>query len=159
MKPEAIVWRGDTSLPRCQQAVKILGVPVGQPEFVLSCLERKSEEHSTSFQRIPVVEDPQAAWLLLLMCVSTRANHWLRCVRPDLTKAFAHRHDASVWRLRQILRITQFHDVAKVTASLPFSVGGLGLPAASRSREGAHWCTSATPRRPWCARLRQGSMS
>ena len=74
LKPEAVVWRGDTSFPRCQQGVKILGVPVGQPEFVVSFLERKSEEHSVSFQRIPAVEDPQAAWLLLLMCASTRAN-------------------------------------------------------------------------------------
>ena len=32
-----------------------------------------------------------------LMCASTRANYWLRCVRPDLTKVFAHRHDSSVW--------------------------------------------------------------
>ena len=49
---------------------KILAVPVGQPEFVLSFLERKSEEQSTLFQRIPAVEDPQAAWLLLLMCAA-----------------------------------------------------------------------------------------
>ena len=104
----------------------------------------ESRKHSTLFQHIPVVEDPQAAWLLLLMCAATRANYWLRCVRPDLTEAFAHRHDASVWEcLRQILKITPFHDMARVTASLPFSVGGLGLPAASRSREGAHWASWA----------------
>ena len=42
MKPEAVVWRGDTSLPRCQQGVTILGVPVGQPEFVVSFLERRT---------------------------------------------------------------------------------------------------------------------
>ena len=144
LKPEAVVWRGDTSLPRCQQGVKILGVPVGQPEFVVSFLERKSEEHSVLFQRIPAVEDPQAAWLLLLMCASTRANYWLRSVRPDLTEAFAHRHDVSVWEcLCQVLRIPPHHDMVRVTASLPFSVGGLGLPAASRSREGAHWASWA----------------
>ena len=129
VNPEAIVWRGDTALPRSQQGVKVLGVPVGQPEFVLNFLERKTEEHSVLFQRIPAVEDPQAAWLLLLMCASTRANYWLRSVRPDLTEAFAHRHDDSVWEcLRQILQITPDHHVARVTASLPFSVGGMGLP-------------------------------
>ena len=41
VKLEDMVWRGDASLPRCQQGVKILGVPVGQPEFVHSFLERK----------------------------------------------------------------------------------------------------------------------
>ena len=84
MRPDAVVWRGDASLPAGQQGLKILGVPVGQPEFVQSFLERKSEEHSTLCERIPAVADPQAAWLLLLMCASTRANYWLRCVRPDL---------------------------------------------------------------------------
>ena len=29
VNPEAIVWRGDASLPRGQQGVNILGVPVG----------------------------------------------------------------------------------------------------------------------------------
>ena len=96
VNPEAIVWRGHASLPRGQQGVKILGVPDGQPEFVHNFLERKTEEHSVLFQRIPLVEDLQAAWLLL-MCASTRANCWLRCVRPDLTEAFVLRHDASVW--------------------------------------------------------------
>ena len=95
VKPEAVVWRGDASLPRCQQGVKILGVPVGQPELVQSVLRQNSEEQSTLFQRTPTVEDPQAAWWLLLMCAFTRANYWLRCVRPGVTEAFAHRHDAS----------------------------------------------------------------
>ena len=63
---------------------------------------------------------------------------------PNLTEAFAHRRDACVWKcLQQILKITPDHDVARVTASLPFSVGGLGLPAESRSREGAHWASWA----------------
>ena len=74
MRPDAVVWKGDASLPAGQQGVKILRVPVGQPEFVQSFLERKSEEQSTLFERIPAVADPQAAWLLLLMCASTRAN-------------------------------------------------------------------------------------
>ena len=53
LKPEAVVWRGDTSLPRYQQGVKILGVPVGQP-----VTWNETEDHSVLFQRIPAVEDP-----------------------------------------------------------------------------------------------------
>ena len=34
VKPDALVWRGGASLPLEQQGVKILGVPVGQPECV-----------------------------------------------------------------------------------------------------------------------------
>ena len=72
------------------------------------------------------------------------SNNCLRCVRPDHSGAFAHRHDASVWEcLRQILRITPDQAIASTTASLPFFMGGLGLTAAFRSREGAHWASWA----------------
>ena len=45
-------------------------IPLGQREHVRQFLEEKSDKHRTLFQLIPMVEDPQAAWLLLLM--STR---------------------------------------------------------------------------------------
>ena len=61
-------------------------------------LERKNQEHEVLFQRIPWLNDPQAAWLLLLMCASPRANFWLRA-RLDLTDTFADHHDDNVWDL------------------------------------------------------------
>ena len=39
VKPEAVVWRGDTQLPAAQQGVVILGVPIGSPDFVRQQLE------------------------------------------------------------------------------------------------------------------------
>ena len=50
---DAVVWRGDTELPLCQQGIRVLGVPIGQPEFVRHFLEKKNQEHQTLFQRIP----------------------------------------------------------------------------------------------------------
>ena len=82
----------------------MLGVPVGQRAYILEFLEKKSREQTVLFQRIPWVNDPQAAWLLLMMCALTRANFWLRAVQPELTEAFATRHDVNVWNcLRTIL--------------------------------------------------------
>ena len=106
---------------------KIFGISEGQPEYVLQFLEEKSDEHRTLFQRIPMVEDPQAVWLLLLMCASTRANFWLR---PT--------HDAHVWEC--LKRILNCHGggSAEVSASLPFFQGSLVLTSAARIREGAH---------------------
>ena len=89
VKPEALVWRGDLELLLSQQGMRVLGLLIGQPEFVRDYLERKNQEHETLFQRIPWLNDPQAAWLLLFMCASTRANFWLRAVRPDFTDTFA----------------------------------------------------------------------
>ena len=143
LKPEAVVWKGDPQLPEEQQGVRVLGVPVGRGELVRVFLEKKNKEHDTLFQRIPWLNDPQSAWLLLLMCASTRANFWLRSVHPDLTEAFALQH-ANVWTcLDTILGSPSVPGMAKVLASLSFSVGGLGLSSAHRNRESAHWASWA----------------
>ena len=34
--PDAIVWRGNVSLPPQERGVKVLGTPMGSPEFVTS---------------------------------------------------------------------------------------------------------------------------
>ena len=90
------------------------------------------------------MNDPQSAWLLLLMCASTRANFWLRSVHHDLTEVFALQHDANVWTcLDTILGSPSAPGMAKVLASSSFSVGGLGLSSAHRNRESAHWASWA----------------
>ena len=73
VKPGALVWRGDPGLPLSEKGLKVLGIPIGQPALVSDFLERKSMEQQTLFQRIPWVNDPQPAFLLLLMCGSTKA--------------------------------------------------------------------------------------
>ena len=142
LKPEAVVWKGDPQLQEEQQGVWVLGVPLGRGEFVRVFLEKKNKEHETLFQRIPWLNDPQSAWLLLLMCASTRANLWLRSVHLDLTEAFAPQHDANVRTcLDTIFGSPSAPGVAKVLASLSFSLGGLGLSSAHRNREGSHWAS------------------
>ena len=106
VEPEAVVCRGDTQLLVAQQGVVILGVPIGSPDFVRQQLEDKSAEQDLLFQRIPLLEDTQACWLLLVMCAATRANFWLRAVCPEHTESFATRHDDHVWRcMRSILGV------------------------------------------------------
>ena len=61
IRPEAIVWRENSTLDEAEQEVKILGIPVGQPGFVRRLLEKKSEEQKLLFDRIPVVPDVQSA--------------------------------------------------------------------------------------------------
>ena len=97
VKPGAVVWKGDRELPVTGQGLKVLGVPIGTPENVQDFLAKKGQEQEILFQRIPWVNDPQAAWLILLMCGYTRANFWLRAVAPELTAEFAGHHDARVW--------------------------------------------------------------
>ena len=119
VKPDAIVWRGETSLPPEEQGIKVLGAPIGHPAFVHKYLEKKSIEQAELFQRIPHVKDTQACWLLLLMCAATRANFWLRMVRSEDSLAFAERHDDRVWDcFRAILGTPAAPVSAKVLAHL-----------------------------------------
>ena len=82
VKPDAIVWKGDPQLPLVSLS--------SSGNF------SRGKEQATLFERIPWVNDPQAAYLLLLMCWSTRANFLLRAISPDLTEEFATRHDIAV---------------------------------------------------------------
>ena len=118
---------GDTELLLSEQGVNVLGVPIGQPNYVQEFLPKKGREQDTLFQLIPWVRDPQAARLVLLMCGSTRANFWLRAVAPEHTGDSADRHDAKVWRcLCEILGVPVDHDEAQLIATLSFSAGGFG---------------------------------
>ena len=140
VKPNAIVWRGDTSLPSEKHGIKVLGAQIGHPDSVHDHLEKKRREHAERLERIPHVEDTQACWLLLLMCAATRASFWLRMVRPKDSQAFAERHDAHVWEcLRAILGAPAALVSAKIIAHLPLSLGELGLTSAVQTRVAAHW--------------------
>ena len=95
--PEAIVWRG-SGIPVDRQGIKVLGAPIGHPEFVRRQLEIVSQEHQTLLSRIPHVQDTQCAWLLLVHCASARANYLLRVMHPEAVEEFARRHDAGLWQ-------------------------------------------------------------
>ena len=65
--PRAVVWKG-SDLPVESQGIKVLGTPLGHPEFVASHLEHIAEEHRVLLERMPAVQDVQSAWLILLHC-------------------------------------------------------------------------------------------
>ena len=143
-KPEAMVWRGDQSLPTVKQGLTVLGVPVGHPDYIASELAQKTDEQSLLFERIPHVGDVQAAWLLLSFCAATRANFWLRTVPREFTLDYAEKHDRSVHRcLEQILQMDDIPQHIWESASMPLTLGGLGVGGASRMCDAAHWSSWA----------------
>ena len=97
VEPDAVVGKSDSELPLSQNGLRVLEAPIGHPLYIVDQLASKSVEHELLFQRIPAVEDLQAAWLLLSFCGATRANFWLRMIQPDLSLPFAERHDDRVW--------------------------------------------------------------
>ena len=93
MDPEAVVWRGDTSLDPTLRDLKVLGAPIGSDDFVRAQLDATVTKHATLLQRIPAVRDLQSSSLLLLFYAEPRVNFHLRMVRPPLSKAFSQAHD------------------------------------------------------------------
>ena len=140
--PEARVWRG-SDLPFEKQGIKILGTPLGHPQFVEAHLKRKIEEHEVLLERIPTVPDLQSASSLLLHCASARANYLLRVVSPAATRGFAHRHNEGLWKcLCEILHVEADRNAeTKSAASMPLNLGGMGLRDAVRVAVPAYWAS------------------
>ena len=124
----------------------MLGSPVGQEAFITAQLSAEREEHQVLLDRIPCVSDVQTAWLLLLFCGATRANYWIPTVSPRFSGKFAQEHDKAVMQcLGRIMHVdpSAIHPSVHQAATLPFSLGGLGIRSAFRSRESAHWASWA----------------
>ena len=130
----ARVWRG-SEVPLAEQGIKVLGTPVGHDEYARSLLEKIQAKQQFLLNAIPTVPDVQSAWLLLLHCASARCNFQLRVVRPELVNSFAESHDQGA--------VETCDGLTRATATLPLSLGGLGLRSAARTRESAHWASWA----------------
>ena len=127
----AIVWRGSEELPAHQRGIKVLGTPLGHPDFVQAHLDKLTAQHQIHPGR----------WLLLVHCAAARANYIARVVAPLAAEQFCNTHDMGLWFcLCSILQIPveQEADV-RGAASMPLVLGGAGLRSALWVREPAHW--------------------
>ena len=73
-----------------------------------------------------------------LFCAGAWANFPLRTVQPELTQDFAKHHDAQLVRLRRVLHIDTMPSEVQVAASMPLTLGGLGIGNSERTRDAAH---------------------
>ena len=142
--PEARVWKG-SDIPTAEQGVRILGTPLGHPDFVHTYLENVLNEHGVLLSRIPLVEDVQSARALLLPCAGGRANYLLRVVRPDAVQSFAVGHTNALWAcLRNMLGSSvDLNPAMRDVGTLPLSLGGMGLRNAERTSPPAYWASWA----------------
>ena len=138
------VWVGNWCLPPDGQGLTVLGSPLGHEDFVARQLQRKRADQDRLLERIPTLDDLQAAWLLLQSCAAPRANYLLRILPPHLTADYAAAHDASVARcLAALLEQgeTPLPPTGVRAAHLAQRFGGLGLRSAVADRHAAHWAS------------------
>ena len=67
---------------------KTLGVPVGEPAFVLASLEKAWEDLQTEFEIVMKIPDKQTLLLFARFVMMSKINHFMRGVPPSLLKDF-----------------------------------------------------------------------
>ena len=124
----ADVWRGNKR--SSERGLKVLGTPIGYPHFIASWAEGRMLAERELLNQLPRLPDLQCAWLLLAMCASPRANHALCTVPPLDIAGYSQAHDDAVWETLQACLggvASGEADGARKLATLPASLGGLGL--------------------------------
>ena len=79
--PSARVWRG-ADIPTHRQGIRVLGAPVGHPDFIRAQLEMTHAEHQVLPDRIPSLPHLQSAWSLLLHCAFRSSKLLFACGAP-----------------------------------------------------------------------------
>ena len=125
------VWVGGNETPPHEQGLLVLRAPVGSDAYKLQQLQH-TRDHNFLLQRLPDLEDLQAAWLLLLFCASPRCHYHLRMLPPNITAAFSTGHDTAVAAcLTDLLDTAPMPATSLAIAHLPLNQGGLGLASAT----------------------------
>ena len=95
--PNARVWRGDTSTPPSEQSLKILGTPVGQPEYLTAKLQELSAKQLVKALS-SLCDTPSQLKFTRLPGCGAHSQERQHCAGKHL----AHRQSSSprVWRLR-----------------------------------------------------------
>ena len=74
----------------CPCGIKILGTPVGSPEFVARSAQERLDELWNAIRWVP---DLQCAWQILVQCAGPRCHHFLRTMPPSQSVEYAQGHD------------------------------------------------------------------
>ena len=118
------------------EGLKVLGSPIGSPQFTTAKLRERVEEERRLWDAIPTVKNLQCAWQFLLQSANPRANHTLRTLPPSLSSRYAQDHDEGIWGtveaiLQQVPGEVEERNFAREIATLPMRIGGLGLRSAT----------------------------
>ena len=138
VKEEARVWTIDQGIPAVEQGMRVLGSPIGHPDFVQSFLRRKVTEHCTWSASLSFLICNQRGFCCCIAQLPKGISGFGLCflsVSVNLHTLTTH--------LCAILHVDPdaVSPTARDMATLPLSMGGLGLRSAFRLRQAAHWAS------------------
>ena len=79
-----VKWCGDAQLPEAERGLKVLGSPLGTEAYVQEFAAARLRDGRAFLEKLRLIPDLQASWILLLLCAAPRANHLLRTLPPSL---------------------------------------------------------------------------
>ena len=128
--------------------IKILGTPIGSPEFVHRTVQQRLEDEGRLWEAIAWVPDLQCAWQILSQCAGPRCHHLLRTLPPSQAMEYAQGYDEGMLQVMDVLMggltgTDHEKTTAHQLATLPMRLGGLGLRRASRMAPAAFWSSWA----------------
>ena len=146
MKKCEVFWpSGDSSFPEFPEEVirinqvlggaEFLGAPVvGSDAFFDQSFAKRVDKVLSCQDRLSDLEDPQVELHLLRSCLSLcKINHLIRTVPPERVTEQLSRFDHGLRRCLEKIFNSSLSDPCWKQATLPVSLGGLGLREASRT--------------------------
>ncbi len=130
-----------TDIPRTDEGLSVLGIPIGKPEFVSSKLQHLSGEQTASLDKLKHFA-PAEAFVLLKSCFNTRPIYSMRGLAPELTAAMASSHDAKMESaLAATVGVSSLPPTSVEVKNLPATLGGVGMRGMKIVHRGA-WTSS-----------------
>ena len=115
-------------IPFSSNGIVILGIPMDTPDFVSSHCVDIAETGRVLCSELPLLDDPQAATLLLRHCHVPRLNHLARAVHYNLLLPASLSHDrATRDTFCSVVGIDVSREDKWLQRCLPVRLGGFGL--------------------------------
>jgi len=133
------VWRG--SGPDATCGIRLLGAPLGTPEYVQAYGEAHVAKADELLQKVLALPQLQHSWLLTYFCVVPKLNHLLRQVPPEQISRTGAAFELLLGSALQHLLGTEavLSPEALTQARLPFREGGLGFRHCQALSPAIYW--------------------
>ncbi|RIZ67287.1 MAG: hypothetical protein D0531_00140, partial [Methylococcales bacterium] len=133
----------DVSVSR--NGIMVLGLPVGDAEFIQSHLEKQRVAQVKALQLLEHFQTQQA-YAILKTSINQRPVFNVRSLTPVSVSDYAVRFDENVdAALKTMVNANRFDEDSSIVRSLPVQMGGLGMKKLSSIKEVAYttsWLTS-----------------